>query len=89
VRCRKTIREVVIVSPSDARLLIPSIPLSSDCCLCKISVQETLEASVFGCAGYCNFNRLLRRGWKNYSWSHRMAWVGRDLKDFLVLTSML
>lgn len=72
MRCGETVRGVVIVSLSDARLLIPSVPLSSDCCLCNISVQETSEAAVFGCAAFCNHNKFLQCGWENYTWS-RMA----------------
>lgn len=62
-----SVKEVVTVSPSDARLLIPSAPLSSDCLICKISVCIILEAAVLDCAGSCSYNNFLQYGWENYS----------------------
>lgn len=53
-----SVKEVVTVSPSDARLLIPSAPLSSDCLICKISVCIVLEAAVLECAGSCSYNNF-------------------------------
>lgn len=60
------IREVVTLSPSDAGLRIPSVPLSSDCLTCKISVYIVLEAAMLECAGSCSYNRFLQYGWENY-----------------------
>lgn len=59
-----SVKEVVTVNPSDARMLIPSAPLSSDCLICKISVCLVL---VLECAGSCSYNSVLQYGWGNYS----------------------
>lgn len=77
-----SVEEVVTVSPSDARLLIPSAPLSSDCLICKISVCILLEAAVLECAGSCSYNSFLQYGWENYSCTichltvkHHIKWL--------------
>lgn len=61
-----SIREVVTLSPSHARLLIPSVPLSSGCLTCKISVHIVLGAAMLECAGSCSYNSFLQYGWENY-----------------------
>lgn len=78
-----SIKEVVTGSPSDARLLIPSAPLSSDCLICKISVCVVLEASVLDFTGSCIYNSVLQYGWGNYSCTICHLTVKHDKKWIL------